>query len=1100
MRSGICRQANRLALTFFFLTITQLCFATVIHVPGDQPTIQAGIDAALDGDTVLVAAGHWYESILIMKPILLQSQAGSEATRIESPGGPTINVFRTLINNALLTCIQGFTIANHHYETAGIVTEYSVVEVKECIFEVGYMSVHTSMGYNRIERCRFEFSGSYHFHNQCVSCHGGHVEIVGNVFDNLDKEPTIYVTGGAEAYITNNTIVSCWGGISCKSHLYSVIYNNILYECDNYGVHTRYPSVVVDYNMYFANGQPTMGLAMPGPHAVLADPGLLDPEKHDFDLREDSPAIDAGHPGDEYRDPDSTRNDIGASYFPSVLPVAVGMNLGDEYTLRVINHQPTIYWTFDDNAGSQVAFELEVGSDDDWTVAENWQPGPLSSSDTSITYLGTELIDGLTYYFRVQVSNGVNWGSWRYGSFRMNDEPSVPVPLFPINNSPINVNVVKFIVENSSQMDSDSVSYDFELYLHHNDVVPEATDSAVDEQIDLTSSRYFAEAKPKLTYWWRTRANDGFETSAWSSLIPFITQSRGIIRIPSDQSTLMAGLHAADNGDTVLVMPGIYSGEWNRDLDFGGKAIVMRSETGPEHTIIDCEGNQDFPHRGLIIRDVGDSIVTIDGLTIKNAFAPGFEDGGGIFCSQSGLKLVNCVLENNVAYRGAGLCIFGQTAEIRNTTFAANNAWREGSYGGAGALLCRASDLIMEDCSFSNNNGGGMFSDECSPEIINCIFQNNVTALSGAALYVDGRWVHRPQLSNCQFISNSANDYGGAVYIAHVHPVISECTFSGNHGRSGGALCLDYARAILANCTFDNNDAGWSGGAVFCDDYSPSRLSECVFKENTSAVKGGAIYCNRTPLKLMGCEFSGNSATEKGGGVWGYVAADSIMDCIFYNNEAQEGGGIYFLQGIMPVVNCTFSLNHSLLGGACYLHGDASPQFDNCIFAFNSGGEVIYSASTEVNPVFACCDIYGNESGDWIDPFTGYHLINGNISADPLFCDTSNGDLTIDVVSPCTPGNNECGVLIGALNVGCGCHCPGQGDCNDDGLISPADVVYLINYALRGGSPPPTDPDCPAINRGDFNCDNRINLVDVVAMINYVFRQPAPGPCNPCAP
>jgi predicted outer membrane repeat protein len=51
--------------------------STTIHVPGDQPTIQAGIDAAAAGDTVLVACGIYYEhNLVIGQPITLSSDMG----------------------------------------------------------------------------------------------------------------------------------------------------------------------------------------------------------------------------------------------------------------------------------------------------------------------------------------------------------------------------------------------------------------------------------------------------------------------------------------------------------------------------------------------------------------------------------------------------------------------------------------------------------------------------------------------------------------------------------------------------------------------------------------------------------------------------------------------------------------------------------------------------------------------------------------------------------------------------------------------------------------------------------------------------------------
>ena len=61
-------------IIFIFLLINTALFANIIHVPTDSTSIQAGINGANDGDTVLVAEGIYYESILIYdKNILLTS-------------------------------------------------------------------------------------------------------------------------------------------------------------------------------------------------------------------------------------------------------------------------------------------------------------------------------------------------------------------------------------------------------------------------------------------------------------------------------------------------------------------------------------------------------------------------------------------------------------------------------------------------------------------------------------------------------------------------------------------------------------------------------------------------------------------------------------------------------------------------------------------------------------------------------------------------------------------------------------------------------------------------------------------------------------------
>ena len=72
--------------------------ADIINVPADQPTIQAGIDAATDGDEVVVAPGTYNELIdFVGKAITLRSSDGADVTTIDGAG----------LNDSVVKCING---------------------------------------------------------------------------------------------------------------------------------------------------------------------------------------------------------------------------------------------------------------------------------------------------------------------------------------------------------------------------------------------------------------------------------------------------------------------------------------------------------------------------------------------------------------------------------------------------------------------------------------------------------------------------------------------------------------------------------------------------------------------------------------------------------------------------------------------------------------------------------------------------------------------------------------------------------------------------------------------------------------------------------
>jgi hypothetical protein len=63
------------------------------------------------------------------------------------------------------------------------------------------------------------------------------------------------------------------------------------------------------------------------------------------------------------------------------------------------------------------------------------------------------------------------------------------------------------------------------------------------------------------------------------------------------------------------------------------------------------------------------------------------------------------------------------------------------------------------------------------------------------------------------------------------------------------------------------------------------------------------------------------------------------------------------------------------------------------------------------------------------------------------------------------------------------------GDCNANGMVDVADVVYLVNYLFKA-EPPPVPYEA-----GDVNVDGEVNVADLVYFLNYLFRYGPPIQC-----
>jgi serine protease len=325
----------------FLGTVTVV--ASTIKVPGDEPTIQAGIDAANTGDMVLVAPGTYKENIDFKgKAIVVTSSNGPAVTIIDGDNSGSVVTFQT--SEGLASKLTGFTIQNGATSFgAGIDLEGTSPTIVGNYFSansegsggygagIGGNNSSPYIGENIFTKntCDTQYlSGVVSFINTSSPV------IVNNIFlDNPCRAINMTLPEGSQPEVVNNTIVRNTVGILVDAGIptsQQVYENNILFsnqvglEVDN-GKSGSYPTW--KNNLVFGSGTNYMGIPdQTGMNGNMSIPPKLLGYKN-FHEQFGSPAINAGDinapglPSTDFDGYPRTRGgfvDIGAyEFFPS---------------------------------------------------------------------------------------------------------------------------------------------------------------------------------------------------------------------------------------------------------------------------------------------------------------------------------------------------------------------------------------------------------------------------------------------------------------------------------------------------------------------------------------------------------------------------------------------------------------------------------------------------------------------------------------------------------------------------------------------------------------------------------------------------------------
>ena len=810
----------------------------IIHIPGEYTTIQEGIDAAVDGDAVLVAPGTYYENIDFRgKSITVMSEAGPDDTIID--GGRVTSVVTFWNGEDTNSVLHGFTITN------GL--------VRDPFPFGGGISIRDASP--TISYCIISKNGSEQV--------GGGIYVEGN-----QARPVI-----ENNYISNNIAVIRGGGIAVRDGASPTIRDNII--IDNWGTQRGAGIELV----YGASGVIEGNTISNNQGGYDIRPDRVEPYLDGVDITPDE------DPGITFPDGILVVHQSSPIIRSNVITGNSGGGIG-----VLLGSAPTIENNIISRNAGMIAGGILVALDSTPVVTNNTiecNLGPAISIDKTSSILDEQLSPMLVEPSTlIQETDEAftflgHWDSWSspYSSGGTRIASFQPGATAQIRFSGTQISLIygAHLSHGIAKIDIDGIAYpSIDMYapvgLSRVEKLIATGLSPGEHVLTITVSSERNVVIDAVRVGGEPSTGQNQVTGSvilWPSSSPEREgrSSERVLLVPSGYNTIQGAIKAANHGDTIIVALGTY----RENLDFLGKRITLRSQNPDdietvESTILEAKESGYKVNATVNFVSGETRETTLAGFTIRNGLggmgiyifgsSPTITQniisdstGGGIAIFEADSPLITGnTIKNNIAHIGGGILVRFSSAMVIGNVITGNqadavgggfNVWfssptiinntinnNKAIHHGGGLYIEHYSQPIIRGNSISGNTaeslGGGIKMDMSSSPIIDGNIITDNRALAGAGL---GMILHsHPQITNNVFARNNV----WAIFIETSHPEMTNNTIVDNiddHGRSRGIIVLGNSNVFITNTIL------WDSEIYMSDEYSDIIITYSLVKD-----------------------------------------------------------------------------------------------------------------------------------------------------------------------------------------------------------------------------------------------------------------------------